>query len=228
MKKTSRYLLPVILALTALTAATLPSCNTTGCTDNQNSLPLAGIYSYTTGNAISISGIAIGGSGAPNDSLLASPGSTVSQVYLPFRATEPFTTFYITYHQEGLEGQQDQVTFYYDTHPWFASEECGAMYHYRITRVAHTYVLLDSVGVSDSLITNIERETLQLFFRTAPQPTPGETPEKPGDDPENPDDNPDNPDDNPSDDPSDNPGDNPDDNPDDNTTDNPEEGDENV
>lgn len=210
MKKTSRYLLPVIFALTALTAATLPSCNTTGCTDNQNSLPLAGIYSYTTGNAISISGIAIGGSGAPNDSLLAAPGSTVSQVYLPFRATEPFTTFYITYHQDGLEGQQDQVTFYYDSHPWFASEECGAMYHYRITRVAHTYVLLDSVGVSDSLITNIERETLQLFFRTASQSAPGETPE--------------NPDDNPDDNPSDNPGDNPDDN----TTDNPEEGDENV
>lgn len=163
-----------MIAVTALTAATLPSCNTTGCTDNQNSLPLAGLYSYTTGDAISLSGIAIGGSGAPNDSLLASPGATVSQVYLPFRASEPYTTFYITYHQSGLEGQQDQVTFYYESHPWFASEECGAMYHYRITRVAHTYVLLDSIGVVDSLITNIERETLRLYFRTSSQPDDGD------------------------------------------------------
>ncbi|MDE6377815.1 MAG: hypothetical protein K2K72_03620, partial [Duncaniella sp.] len=202
MNKPSRYLLPFLLALTALTAATLPSCNTTGCTDNQNSLPLAGIYSYTTGGSISISGIAIGGSGAPNDSLLASPGVAVSQVYLPFRASEPYTTFYITYHQEGLEGMQDQITFYYDSHPWFASEECGAMYHYRITRVAHTYVLLDSVGVSDSLITNIERETIQLFFRTYTPPESPEEPETP-ENPENPGDTPAHPGDKPGDRPAD-------------------------
>ncbi len=75
-------------------------------------------------------------------------------------------------------GVEDRITFYYEAHPWFASEECGAMYHYRITRVSHTTQLLDSVGVADSLITNIERETIGLYFRTS-EPDEPETPDTP-------------------------------------------------
>lgn len=52
------------------------------------------------------------------------------------------------------------------------------MYHYRITRVSHTTQLLDSVGVADSLITNIERETIGLYFRTS-EPDEPETPDTP-------------------------------------------------
>ncbi len=91
------------------------------------------------------------------------------------------------------------------------------MYHYRITRVAHTYVLLDSVGVSDSLITNIERETIGLFFRTAEPSDPDnpENPDTPGDN----DDNSGEGDDN---------GDNTDDNGGSDAGDNPAEGEENV
>ncbi len=91
-------------------------------------------------------------------------------------------------------GVEDRITFYYEAHPWFASEECGAMYHYRITRVSHTTQLLDSVGVADSLITNIERETIGLYFRTS-EPDDPETPDTP-ETPEGPDvpDTPDTPD----------------------------------
>ncbi len=72
------------------------------------------------------------------------------------------------------------------------------MYHYRITRVAHTYVLLDSVGVSDSLITNVERQTIQLYFRTAapddPEAdTPAQSDPSESSDQSAPSDNPDNP-----------------------------------
>lgn len=144
-------------------------CSATGCTDNQNSVPLAGFYSYQTGQAISVDSIAIGGVGAPGDSLLLAPSQKSTSVYLPFRATQGSTTFQLTYMQKSLAeiGAKDQITFYYEARPWFASEECGAMYHYRITRVMHTYQLLDSVGVTDSLITNVERQTIQLFFRTS-------------------------------------------------------------
>ena len=41
------------------------------------------------------------------------------------------------------------------------------MYHYRITRVAHTTQLIDSIGITDSLVTNIERQTIRLYFRTS-------------------------------------------------------------
>ena len=181
-----------ISVATLLTASLLTGCNTTGCTENQNSVPLAGFYSYSSGDAVAIDSLAISGEGAPNDSLLVGP----SQVYLPLRATETSTTFVIKYMQKSLAqyGVEDRITFYYEAHPWFASEECGAMYHYRITRVSHTTQLLDSVGVADSLITNIERETIGLYFRTS-EPDDPETPDTP-ETPEGPDvpDTPDTPD----------------------------------
>ena len=46
--------------LTAL-SITLSSCNTSGCTDNQSSIPLAGFYSYNTLREISVDSISVGG-----------------------------------------------------------------------------------------------------------------------------------------------------------------------
>ena len=55
------------------------------------------------------------------------------------------------------------------------------MYHYRITAYTYTTHLIDSVAVTDSLITNIDRETIQIYFRTAEPSEPA--------DPDNPDQN---------------------------------------
>lgn len=158
----------------------LQSCSATGCTENQNSLPLAGFYSMSTGEAIVPDSIAIGGVDAPNDTLLLGPGSRVQQLYLPFRSTSQSTAFYIRYCQKALDYPQliDTITFDYKSIPYFASEDCGAMYHYQVTAYTYTTHLIDSVGMTDSLITNIDRETIRIFFRTA-EP----------DEPENPDDN---------------------------------------
>lgn len=188
-----------IAALATLSGAILEGCNTTGCTENQNSVPLAGFYSMSTGDAVAIDSLAISGEGAPNDSLLLGPSERGSQVYLPLRSDRNVTTFVIKYMQKSLAdyGVEDRITFYYESTPWFASEECGAMYHYRITRVSHTSQILDSVGISDSLVTNIESQTIGLYFRTS-DPDEPENPENP-DTPENPDEpvtpeNPDTPD----------------------------------
>lgn len=157
-----------LIVLSAVSFAALTACSAVGCTENQNSVPLAGFYSMPTGQAIVIDSISVMGNGAPGDSMLVRPSQRLSQTYLPFRSAHVSSTFIIKYEQKALAQYdlQDRVTFYYDTTPWFASEDCGAMYHYRITRVDHTMVFLDSVGVSDSLITNIEKESIQLFFRT--------------------------------------------------------------
>lgn len=179
----------------AVLATAVTGCNTTGCTDNQNSVPLAGFYSISTLEKVAIDSLAISGLGAPNDSLLVGPSHAASEVYLPFRAADNVTTFVIKYMQKHLaeQGIEDRVTFYYESMPFFASEECGAMYHYRITRVSHTMNILDSVGVSDSLITNIERSTIGLYFRIA-EPDPDEPgTDEPGTDTPDPD-NPENPD----------------------------------
>ncbi len=47
-----RSLLPIAVILTA--AALTQSCNTSGCTDNQSALPLAGYYSSSSGAEISV------------------------------------------------------------------------------------------------------------------------------------------------------------------------------
>lgn len=159
-----RLLFPLLCLL--LLAA---GCNSVGCTDNQNSIPLAGFYSMSTGQSIRPDSIAIHGVGAPGDSLLLNPTSPSAQVYLPLRSTRTETSFCIRYCQRALDFVElnDTITFAYTSIPFFASEECGAMYHYRITRLTHTSHLIDSVGLSDSLVTNVERETVQIYFRTS-------------------------------------------------------------
>ncbi|MDE6174475.1 MAG: hypothetical protein K2F88_02805, partial [Duncaniella sp.] len=157
-------------------AMALQSCSNIGCTENQNSLPLAGFYSMSTGESIIPDSIEIGGVDAPSDTLLLSKNSRVRQLYLPFRSTRPSTSFYIHYCQKVLDDPRlnDTLTFDYEAVPYFASEDCGAMYHYRVTAYTYTTHLIDSVGMTDSLITNIDRETIRIFFRTAEPENPDE------------------------------------------------------
>lgn len=156
-----------IIAICAA-ACILAGCNSSGCINNQNSLPLAGMYSYATLTQVSIPGLTIGGVGAPDDSLIVNKG-TVSSAYLPFRSTQSETAFFFHYNQEGIDNDafNDTITFAYTSFPYFASEECGAMYRYKITDVIYTNHLIDSVGIVDSVITNIDRERIRIYFRSA-------------------------------------------------------------
>lgn len=157
-------------------AAALTGCNTTGCTDNKASIPLAGFYSYETQSAISVSEISIGGVDAPNDSLVVN-NATASEAYLPFRADADATQYYIHYHSAGIDdpAYNDTLTFSYNRLPYFASEECGAMFRYEITEFTSTYHLIDSVALTDTLVTNFDHEVIQIFFRTYTPPADDET-----------------------------------------------------
>ncbi|HRF69020.1 MAG TPA: DUF6452 family protein [Muribaculum sp.] len=176
------------------------SCNTSGCTENKSSIPLAGFYSYETLGAITVNEISIGGVDAPDDSLLLDNGSA-GKMYLPFRSTAEETSYFIRYESEQLGGGAlyDIITFNYTSIPYFASEECGAMFRYKINEMYYTKHLIDSVGLVDSLITNEDVEKIHIYFRTADIEKP-DAPDDP-DSPDVPGDNPDNPDDNPGDNP---------------------------
>lgn len=155
-------LLPCLPALSA-------GCSSVGCTDNQNSIPLAGFYSMSSGESIQPDSLAISGVGAPNDSLLLRPSARASQVYLPLRSTLGTTQFCISYRQRALDFPElnDTITLVYTSIPYFASEDCGAMYHYRVRGLTYTTHLIDSIGMTDSVVTNVERENLQIYFRTS-------------------------------------------------------------
>lgn len=169
-----RALLPLFVPALLMVAivATLPlltGCNTVGCTDNRSAIPLAGFYD-SEGKEIYIDSITIGGIGAPGDSLLLDC-QRAGAVYLPLRQTKESASFFVAYRQQALDYPElvDTITFNYRSIPYFASEECGALLEYRITRVSHTCHLIDSVAVvpADSLIINVPVENIRLYFRTA-------------------------------------------------------------
>lgn len=163
MGKVLTHIIATIAAVSLLWA-----CNTAGCTDNRNSLPLAGFYSMATGEAIAVDSLAVWGVGAPGDSLLLTPDVSASQLYLPLRSEKESTAFCFAYRMADLDFEelQDTITLHYMSSPWFISEDCGAGYRYTITRLDHTSHLIDSVGLTDSLVTNIDREIMSIFFRT--------------------------------------------------------------
>lgn len=146
----------------------IQGCNTAGCTDNQNSLPLAGFYSSQSDAAISLNALEVSGVGRNPDSLLYASGTDLSSVYLPLRSNAPTTSYCFHYTQEGLDSPElnDTISFTYTSAPYFASEECGAMLVYTITDMSHTMHLIDSVVIADSVITNTDVERIKIYFRT--------------------------------------------------------------
>lgn len=144
------------------------SCNTQGCTDNRSALPMMGFYSKATGSQIMLDSLELGGIGAPDDSLLIAKGQSRAWVYLPFRYDSGQTSFRFHYAYPGIDSEEldDIVTFFYTSEPYFASEECGAYYIYKITGVDYTRHLIDSLAVTDSVINNVDMERIQVFFRT--------------------------------------------------------------
>ena len=120
---------------------------------------MAGFYDYETKAALTVSGLAVSGVNAPNDSLLLDPARSSHQVYLPFRGAQTETSFLFS-----SGGFADVVTFKYESIPYFDGEECGAMWHYRITDVEHQGLIIDSISVTDANVTNIERERIMIFL----------------------------------------------------------------
>ncbi len=153
----------IILSFVVLVLMT--GCNTVGCTDNLSSIPLFVFYSSVTDKAIGIDSIAIGGVGAPGDSLIQKPDRGTSQVYLPFRSQYSSVSYFISYRWKGMtDAYNDTVTFDYEAIPYFASEECGAMFRYRVNRVDYTTNMLDSVVMLNDLITNVNIPSIRFYY----------------------------------------------------------------
>lgn len=164
--------LPIILSaliLAAAVIATETSCNTSGCSENRSAVPLAEFCNSSTGETVALDSVAISGVDAPADSVLSPAGRAVSQVYLPMRPTKPSVRWCLAYRWKALDDPRlnDTISIDYDSQPYFSSEECGAYYRYRITSLRCTGHLIDSVGIVDSLITNVDKTYLKIYFRVA-------------------------------------------------------------
>lgn len=160
-------MLPVLLVVAAVAGVFLAGCNTQGCTENHSALPLAQFCSSATGEGVTLDSLQIHGVGASGDSTLLAPGTAAEKVYLPMRASQPETTWCIAYKWKALDFPQlnDTVAFSYEAIPFLADDECGAMYNYRVTDVDHTSHLIDSVKVTEPVITNANGISIKIYFR---------------------------------------------------------------
>lgn len=165
--------IPATLLLSTILLLSMYSCNTTGCTDNRSSLLLAGFYSDVTERSIQVDSLEIGGVDAPNDSLLVTADDRLSQFYIPLRSQNTEASYCIHYAATNLDFPElnDTITIGYTGKPYFASEECGAVYLYNIHRFDYTRHLIDSIALTDSLINNANVERMKIYFRTASNDT---------------------------------------------------------
>ncbi len=144
------------------------ACSTNTCRENISAMPVAMFYSSSMQNSITVDSITVYGAGVPGDSAIVRNGQA-SQVYLPLRGGERECRFVFHYEQQALSDPRlnDTLTVSYEPKPVFTSVECGAMYFYDITGYGCTNHLIDSVGLINASVTNVEAETFRIYFRTS-------------------------------------------------------------
>ena len=147
-------------AIAATFAVSFVSCNNDNCIGNSTGIPLAGFY--IDDKAITITNLTVYGIGAPNDSTIINNASA-KNVYLPLRLTTSSCKYVFNYNTEGVEN--DTLTLSYDAIPYFESHECGAMYNFLITSFEHTCHAIDSVTISQPLITNADVVTIKIHMQ---------------------------------------------------------------
>ncbi len=145
-------------------AALLTGCSSE-CTENKNALPRADFMgTLSPGEQLTLTGLQIEGVGAPGDSLLIEPSSTISEFYIPFRIDTDRTVYRFTLEDRGL---QSEVTFDYDRIPTFVSAECGVSYRYEIRDIVCSGTLIDSVTCPDGYIDNRAGVNLHIWLSPA-------------------------------------------------------------
>lgn len=165
MMERTRHCILALFALMLMAAG----CNTSGCLDNQSSLPLAGFYSASSKSKVSLDSISVYAVDVPGDSMMVRCGTAVSQVYMPFDMEHGSVRYVLHYDQKALADERlnDTITINYDAVPYFVSDECGAMYFFDIKDYTWTRHIVDSVAFTSDRITNANVENIKIYVRTA-------------------------------------------------------------
>lgn len=115
----------------------------------------ASFYNSTTKKAIS-PGISLQGIGL--DSLLFRQESMFNVI---FPLTVNDTTRYIIW----IDAKSDSITFIHETTQKLASMESGFYYEYKLRLVKITHNRIDSVQITDSLVTTKWNENIKLYIK---------------------------------------------------------------
>lgn len=167
MRKESLSVCVALMSLIYVLHAILTSCSNSGCTENRNAVPLVAFYNASTDKTLTLDSLSITGVDQPDDSVITKLGLPIDQVYLPMRPTHESVKWCIAYKWRRLDYPElnDTISFDYTSLPFFASEACGVYYRYHITEMNYTDHLIERVEIEDSLITNIDKVYVNIYFR---------------------------------------------------------------
>ena len=143
----------------------LGGCGDGSCYDNGSAVPMARFYQSGTTTQVSPNGMTVSAIGAPGDTLLID-NATVSDLHLPLHVSTGSTQWRTTFAASDGTTETDTVTINYHPIEYFASVECGAMYHFDITGVSHTGHAIDSVVVAQAHVTHVDQVNLRIYLPT--------------------------------------------------------------
>lgn len=141
-----------------------------GCFENRTSIPKVAFYaSNAPERAISIDSISVYGVGQKTGAMIVDCGKRVTSLSLPFRNDADTTQYVVQYDMKALAqyGICDTLTFVYTRYPHFISADCGVTFNYRIDQFQYTTHMLESAALMVEEVTNIDQETLRLYYYVA-------------------------------------------------------------
>ena len=159
-----------ILATFAVLLLLLLTACDVGCYENRSSVPRASLYAYNMPDkTISVDSLSIYGVGQKSGAMIVNCGRRVSSFTLPFRNDSDTTQFVIRYDVKALAQYDvtDTLTFVYVRYPHFISADCGVTFNYQIEQFDYTTHMLDSAALMVDVVTNIDEETLRLYYYVA-------------------------------------------------------------
>lgn len=160
-----RYISLLVVTLLMLIVA----CDN-GCFENRTSIPKATLYASNVPNkTISIDSISVYGVGQKSGAMIVNCARRVTTFSLPFRNDADTTQYVIRYDMSALVqyGVCDTLTFIYTRYPHFISADCGVTFNYHIDDFRYTTHMLDSAALVVDEVTNVDEETLRLYYYVA-------------------------------------------------------------
>jgi hypothetical protein len=84
--------------------------------------------------------------------------TSLKEIMLPLSAHD--TTNYLI----SFDSQIDTITFFHETIKKYASMETGFYYQYKLRSIKYTHHRIDSIQITDSLVTEIWHENIKLYI----------------------------------------------------------------
>ena len=151
------------IIILGLLLACLSSCGDGSCNDNGSAVPLVWFYGSGTTQRATVGYLSVRAIGAPGDTVLIDNG-TASELHLPLRVSSGLTQWMLTFGDGQSASVSDTLSISYRPIEYFASVECGAMYHFDITQVNTTHHVIDSVAVPQPHVTHVDQVNLHIYL----------------------------------------------------------------